>query len=112
MRGWLSGIGDVLERRPVNPEHEVPACPREDYDLVRSILRNPVEGIDNLCMGLCRESERPSVAMELHDQHALRIPRQLQAAVGSEIAISNRFHDALLRLSAHTEPAASICRGP
>jgi hypothetical protein len=63
-------------------------------------LRNPVEGIDNLRMGLCRESERPSVAMELHDQHAFRIPSQLQAAVGSEIAISTRFHDILLCLFA------------
>jgi hypothetical protein len=48
----------------------------------------------------------------LHDQHAFRIPRQLHAAVGSEIAISNRFHDTLLCLSARTESAPSVCSGP
>jgi hypothetical protein len=39
------GIRYVFERRPIDTDHEVPARPRENYDLIRSILRNPVEGI-------------------------------------------------------------------
>src|SRR5579871_3257432 len=70
-----AGIGDVFERLPIDANHEVPARAGEDDDLVRPILRNPVEGIDNLGMGLCGESERPTVAMKLGDQHAVRISR-------------------------------------
>ena len=40
---------------------------------IRSILGNPVEGIDNLRIGLCRECERSSVAMESDDQHAFGV---------------------------------------
>src|SRR5580698_5148924 len=91
-----AGIGGVGERRPINTDHEVPSRPREDYYLIRSILGNPVEGIDNLRMCLCRESERPSIVMELHDQHAFGVPCQLQAAIGGEIVISKCLHDVLL----------------
>lgn len=72
-----SGIGNVGERRPIHTDHEVPSRPREDNDLIRSILRNPVERIDNLRMGLCRECERAAVAMELDDQHAFGVSGQL-----------------------------------
>src|SRR5947209_15773094 len=43
-----AGIGDFAERRPFDACDEVATCPRQDYDLVRSILRNPVEGLDKL----------------------------------------------------------------
>src|ERR1700719_3769457 len=33
-----AGIGNVAERRPIHTDHEVPSRPREDYDLIRSIL--------------------------------------------------------------------------
>src|SRR5439155_26810947 len=33
-----AGIGNVGERRPIHTDHEVPSRPREDYDLIRSIL--------------------------------------------------------------------------
>jgi len=89
------GIGDVLERLPVNPGHEVPACAGEDDDLVRPILRNPVERIDHLRVRLRRERKRAAIAMELHNQDTVLIPRQFQVAVGGEIAIRNRLHDGL-----------------
>ena len=41
-------IGDITERGPIDISNELPACARQDYDLVRSILRNPIEGIDKL----------------------------------------------------------------
>jgi len=34
------GIGDIAERGPIDISNEFPTCTREDYDLVRSILRN------------------------------------------------------------------------
>src|SRR5258708_10070681 len=33
-----AGIGNVGERRPIYTVHDVPSLPREDYDLIRSIL--------------------------------------------------------------------------
>ena len=33
-----AGIGNVAERRPIHTDHKVPSRPREDYDLIRSIL--------------------------------------------------------------------------
>ena len=41
-----AGIGDIAERRPIDIGNKLPTCAREDYDLVGSILRNAVEGID------------------------------------------------------------------
>ena len=80
--GSTRQTGDVSRKRcPIDTDHEVPARPREDYDLIRSILGNAVEGINNLRMGLCRESERLSVMLgSCIDQHAFRILCQLQAA--------------------------------
>src|SRR5580693_3116746 len=89
-------IGNVGERRPIHTDHEVPSRPREDYDLIRSILRNPVEGIDNLRMGFCRECERSSVVMKLDDQHAFGVSSQLHVAVSSQIVVSKCLHNVLL----------------
>src|SRR5580698_1886965 len=83
-----AGIGNVAERRPIHADHKVPSRPREDYDLIRSILGNPVEGVNNFRVGLCRESERSSIVMELYDQHAFVVSRQLHVAVSGEIVIS------------------------
>ncbi len=47
-----AGIGDIAERGPIDIGNKLPACAREDYDLVRSILRNPVEGIDKFRVSL------------------------------------------------------------
>src|SRR5580704_18495391 len=63
-------IGDIAERGPLDISNELPACAREDHDLVRSILRNPVEGLDKFRVSLRGHYERPAVAVKLRNQHA------------------------------------------
>src|ERR1700719_690949 len=41
-----AGIGGVAEGGPIDIRNELPTGPGKDYDLVRAILRNPVEPID------------------------------------------------------------------
>src|ERR1043166_5792810 len=80
-----AGIGGIAERGPIDISNELPTSAREDYDLVRSVLRNPVEGIDKFRVRLRRHNERPAVAVELGDQYAFGVPCQLHITVGSEI---------------------------
>src|SRR6476660_2635410 len=67
-------IGDVAERRKINVRHELAARSRQNYDLVRSILCNPIEGIDKLRVIWCRESERPAVTVKFGNQNTLGVP--------------------------------------
>src|SRR6202161_5001306 len=69
-------ICDIAERGPIDISNELTTCTREDHDLVRSILRNPVEGIDEFRVLLRRESEGRAVSMKLRNQYAFSIPRQ------------------------------------
>src|SRR6266446_2667192 len=82
-----AGIGDVAEGGPIDISNELPTGARKDYDLVRSILRNPVEPIDKFRVRLRGHSARPAVGVEFSNQHAFGIPRQLQAAIGSKVVI-------------------------
>src|SRR5260370_26663673 len=91
-----AGIGDIAEGRKIDFWNELSACSRQDYDLVRSILRNPVKGIGKLRMILRRESERPAVAVKFDNQHTVGISRQLQAAIGSEVVDVKCLHSILL----------------
>src|SRR5260370_6947470 len=59
-----AGIGDVAERRKIDARNKLAARSRQNYDLVRSILCNPIKGIDKLRMILCRESEWPIVPVK------------------------------------------------
>src|SRR5690348_684111 len=61
-------IGDIAERGPVDISNEVPTCARQDYDLVRPILRNPVKRIDKFCVRLRGHDERSTVAVEFSNQ--------------------------------------------
>src|SRR6185295_14471854 len=100
-----TGIGDFAEGWKINARNEIPACSRQDHDLVRSILRNPVKGIDKLRMILRRENERPTVAMEFDNQHTVGISRELQAAIGSEVVSVKCLHSIVLsRLTSHDLP--------
>src|SRR5260370_39932405 len=72
-----AGIGDIAKRGPIDINYELPTCAREDYDLVRPILRNPVEGLDKFRVSLRTHSERPAVAVEFSNQHAFVISCQL-----------------------------------
>src|SRR5262249_19160477 len=71
---------------------ELAACARHDDDLVRSILRNPVKGIDKLRMIVRREHEQPAVAVKSDNQHTVGVPRQREAAIGSEVVSLQCLH--------------------
>jgi hypothetical protein len=60
-----AGIGDIAERGPIDISNELPPCSGEDDDLVRSILRNPIEGIDKFRVTLGGHDAWPAVAVEL-----------------------------------------------
>src|SRR6202045_4910483 len=68
-----AGIGDIAERGPIDISNELPTYARQDYDLVRPILGNPVEGIDKFCVGWRGHDERSAVGMEFSNQHTLVI---------------------------------------
>src|SRR5207245_3876629 len=72
-----AGIGGIAERGPLDISNELPTSAREDYDLVRSILRNPVEGIDKFRVRSRGHNERAAVAVELSNQHAFVISSQV-----------------------------------
>src|SRR6267143_4753892 len=80
-------IGDVAEGREIDFGNELPACSRQNHNLVLSILGDPVKGIDELRMILCRESEGPVLAVKFDNEYTVSIPRQLQAAIGSKVVI-------------------------
>src|SRR5882762_332572 len=71
-----AGIGDIAERGPIDISNELPACARQDYNLVRPILRNPVEGIDKFCVRLRGHDERSAVGVEFSNQHTFVIACQ------------------------------------
>src|ERR1700728_1945765 len=71
-----AGIGDIAERGPIDIRNELPTCARQDYDLVGSILRNPVEGIDKSCVRLRSHDERSAVGMEFSNQHTFVVACQ------------------------------------
>src|ERR1700722_9511422 len=71
-----AGIGDIAERGPIDISNELPTCAREDYDLVRPILRNPVEAIDKICVRLRGHDERSAVGVEFSNQHTFVIACQ------------------------------------
>ena len=62
-----AGIGNVAERRKIDVRNKLASRPGQDYDLVRSILRDAVKRIDKLGVILCSESERFAVAVEFGD---------------------------------------------
>src|SRR5580693_7015097 len=93
------GIGDIAERGPVDISNELPTCAREDHDLVRSILRNPVEGIDKFRVGLRAHNERPAVVVKLSHQHTAAVSRKPQAAIGIEVVRIQCVHSIFLSVS-------------
>src|SRR5580704_13275266 len=72
-----AGIGGIAKRGPLDISNELPTSARKDYDLVRSILRNSVEGIDKFGVRLRGHDERPAVGVEFSNQHAFIISCQL-----------------------------------
>src|SRR5690349_11417924 len=72
-----AGIGGIAERGPRDISNELPTSAREDYDLVRSILRNSVEGIDKFRVRSRGHNEWPAVAVEFSNQHTVSVARHL-----------------------------------
>ncbi|HEY2101906.1 MAG TPA: hypothetical protein VGH08_01505, partial [Chthoniobacterales bacterium] len=84
------------ERRPIDICDEIPACACQDYDLVRSILRNPVKGLDKFRVRMCGHNARAAVGVELNNQHTVVVSRQLYVLIGSEVVGLKRLHSVLL----------------
>src|ERR1700756_5989960 len=110
-----AGIGNIAKRVPIDPNNEVAFCTRQYDDLVCPILRNPVKGIHDLRMVLCRESARPAIAVKFNNQHALGISRHLHCAIGTEVVSLMGLHSALLglfRLAGNDVSTGSEFRSP
>src|SRR6476619_6209862 len=90
-----AGIGNIAKRVPIDPNNEVAFCTRQYDDLVCSILRNPVKGIHDLRMVLCRESAAPAIAVKFDNQHAVGISRHLHGAIGTEVVSLMGLHGTL-----------------
>src|ERR1700726_3173332 len=80
-----AGIGDVAEGGPIDISNELPTGAGKDYDLVRSVLRNPVEGLDKFRVRWCGHNERPAVGVKFSNQHALVISCQVQVLISIEV---------------------------
>src|SRR6476620_1775608 len=93
-----AGIGNIAKRVPIDPNNEVAIRTRQYHDLVCSILRNPVKGIHDLRMVLCRESARSAIAVKFNNPHALGISRYLHGAIGVEVLRLVGLHGTLLGL--------------
>src|ERR1700739_1021080 len=91
-----AGIGGVAEGRPVDIRNELPTGAREDYDLVRAILRNPVEAIDKFRVSLRAHNAGPAVGMDFSNQHAFIISCQLEAVIGIEVVRVKCVHSIVL----------------
>ena len=74
---WIS---NVAEGWKIDAGNELPACSRQDHDLVLAILRDSVKSIDELRMVLRGENERAAVGMKLHNQHTCGVSCQLDYA--------------------------------
>src|ERR1700751_1946262 len=72
-----TGIGGVAKRWPVDISNELPASARQDHDLVGSVLRNAVEGVDKLRVSLRAHNERPAIGVEFSNQYAVIVSCQL-----------------------------------
>src|SRR2546430_16733551 len=71
-----AGIGDIAERGPIDIGNKLPTCAREDDNLVRPVLRDPVKSIHKLRVILCRESEWPVIAVKFGNQDTFGVPSQ------------------------------------
>jgi hypothetical protein len=90
-----AGIADITERGPIDIGNELPTCAREDYDLVRAILRNAVESLDKFRVSWRGHNERTAVAVEFSNENAFVISGQLQVVIISEI-VALKLHRILL----------------
>src|ERR1700722_2582057 len=93
-----AGIGNIAKRVPIDPNNEVAIRTRQYDDLICTILRDPVKGIHDLRMVLCREHAWPAIAVKFNNKHALGISRHSHCAIGAEVVVSMGLHSTLLGL--------------
>src|SRR5258708_30403388 len=86
------GVGNIAEGREIDPGDELSSRSRQNHDLVVAILRNAIEGVDEVGVVLRRESQRAALRMEFNYQNPLRITRELQTAVRCKISRLFRLH--------------------
>ena len=72
----FSSFGNVAEGGPIDISNELPAGARKDYNLVRSILRNSVEGIDKFRVRLGGHNAWPAVGVKFGNQDTFGVPSQ------------------------------------
>src|SRR5271166_1220793 len=94
-------IGDISERRPLYVSNEIPTCACHDDNLVRSILPDPVKGINKLRVRLRAHDERAGVAMELGNEHTFGITRQFQIVIRGKVVSLKCLHGVLLSWLSH-----------
>src|ERR1700751_6399686 len=94
-----AGIDYVTKRGPFDTGNEVPACARQDHDLIFSILSDPVKGVDKFCMVLRCESEGSAFAVKFCYQHPTVISCKLQTAICVEVVSFNWVHGNFLVVS-------------
>src|SRR5580700_7852464 len=105
-----AGIGNIAKRTPIDPDNEVAFCTRQYDDLVCSILRNPVKGIHDFRMVLCRESAPPAIAVKFDNQHAVGISHHLHGPIGTEVVSLMGLHSTLLVFVMTFQPDRSFNR--
>src|SRR5580700_3461040 len=94
-----AGIGDVAKRGPFDTDNEVPSCARHDYDLIRSILSDPVKGVDSFGMVLCGESKGSAFGVKFRYQYPTGISCELQTTICVEIVSFTCVHSGFLAVS-------------
>lgn len=90
------GIGDISERCPFDVPNESPTRAGKDNNLVRSVLSNPVKGIDKFGARLRVHDERAAVTMKRGNQHAFVITGELHMAIRGKVVSLKRLHHVLL----------------
>src|SRR6201981_1931743 len=94
-----AGIGAVAKGGPIDICNELPSGTRKDYDLVRAVLRNPVEPIDKFRVRLRGHDARPTVGVKFGHQHPAGISCKLQTAICVEVVSFNWVHSNFLVVS-------------
>src|SRR5580698_2046661 len=76
-----SRICDIPECRKVNARDKVTSCPRENHDLIGSVLCNAVKGVHELGVIISSEVQGAAVCVKLDGQNTFGITRHVYAAV-------------------------------
>jgi hypothetical protein len=93
-----TGIAKIAKGPKIDTVNELPARSSQDHDLVRAILPNAVECIDEIAVILRRKREWPTIGMKLGDQYSFGISSQLEATVCIQVVTAKCLYELLLGL--------------